>query len=75
VPILLGGAGNITIVRSLMEVAAWADSLPPKEQTLQEARNAYKLSLKNGGVGKAVQAETIILQLPISLSTFEKKTL
>jgi hypothetical protein len=74
IPVLLGGAGDSSLVRSLMELEDWANSLPSKEQCFPEARSAYKLSLENGGVGKAVQAEKIVLQLPISLSTFEKKT-
>jgi hypothetical protein len=73
IPVLLGGAGDSSLVRSLMELEDWANSLPSKEQCFPEARSAYMLSLENGGVGKAVQAEKIVLQLPISLSTFEKK--
>jgi hypothetical protein len=74
IPVLLGGAGDSTLVRSLLELEAWADSLPSKDQCLTETRAVLKLSLTNGGVGKVVQAEKLIFQLPISLSTFEKKT-
>jgi hypothetical protein len=56
-----------------MELADWADSLPAREQTLSTAKNAFQLCLENWGIGKAAQAEKIVMQLPISLSTFEKK--
>jgi hypothetical protein len=74
VPILLGGAGDSSLVRSLVEVAAWADSLPAKERGPAEARKAFNLCLSNRGIGKVAQAEKIILQLPISLTSFEKKS-
>jgi hypothetical protein len=73
VPVLAAGVGELSLVRSLLEVAAWADSLPTKEQWPSEARKAFVLSIKNGGTGNAVQAEKTIFQVPVSLTTFEKK--
>jgi hypothetical protein len=74
VPILLGGAGGGPLVRSLLEVAAWANGLANATETFPStARNAFLLCCKNNGVGQAVQAEKITLQLPISLLSFEKK--
>jgi hypothetical protein len=75
VPVLLGGARDSSLVRSLFELAAWTDGLSqPKEHFPSEARRAFSLCLKNNGVGKALQVETFKLQLPTSLLTFEKKT-
>jgi hypothetical protein len=74
VPVLLGGVGDMSLMRSLTEVAAWVDSLPLQEQALPNARSAFKLCLTNGSVGKAVQAEKSKLQLPVSLYSFEKRT-
>jgi hypothetical protein len=73
VPVLAAGVGELSLVRSLLEVAAWVDSLPTKEQWPSEARKAFVLSIKNGGTGNAVQAEKTIFQVPVSLTTFEKK--
>jgi hypothetical protein len=74
VPVLLGGATGIPVVRSMLEVAAWADNLSGTEKFPSKSRKAMLLCLTNAGVGPAVQAESFILQLPIGLHTFEKKS-
>jgi hypothetical protein len=72
--VLLGGASGAPLVRSLREVAAWTDSLQTgTEKFPSNARNAFLLCLKNNGMGSAVQAEQLTLQLPVGLNTFEKK--
>jgi hypothetical protein len=74
VPVLLGGVGEPALTRSLSEVAAWADNLPLREQLPVEARKAADLCMSNGGMGRSEQPEKIIMQLPVGLLTFEKKT-
>jgi hypothetical protein len=55
-------------------VAAWADSLASSsEQFPLTARKQFLHCLKKNGVGPAVQAESFTIQLPVSLSSFEKK--
>jgi hypothetical protein len=76
VPVLLGGAADSAVVRSLLEVAAWVDGLTAtKDDFLRNTRDAFRLCLKNSGIGQAVQAEKLVLQLPVNLLTFEKKRL
>jgi hypothetical protein len=76
VPILLGGVEGSSLVRSLHEVAAWADSMPiMADQFPKLARQAFLLALKNNGVGTTVHVDSFTLQLPVGLATFEKKTL
>jgi hypothetical protein len=71
VPVLLGGVEGSSLVRSLYEVAAWADSMPIMAD--QFPKQAFLLALKNNGVGTTVHVDSFTLQLPIGLATFEKK--
>jgi hypothetical protein len=73
VPVLLGGIKDKSLVRSLLDVAAWADSLPSREQLPLEARKKLTSILRAGSACEP-PVERIILQLPVSLTTFEKKT-
>jgi hypothetical protein len=73
VPVLAGCVEELSLVLSLLEVATWQGSLPTKEQWPSEARKAFVLSIKSGGTGNAIQAEKTVCQLPVSLTTFEKK--
>jgi hypothetical protein len=74
VPVLLGGVGEPSLIRSLQDVAAWADGLPSKEQFPSQTRKAFCLSMSNKSNGKALSAEKQILQVPVSILSFEKKT-
>jgi hypothetical protein len=61
-------------VRSLLEVAAWTDSLASgSEQFPTAARKQFLHRLEKNGVGPAVQAESFTIQLPVNLFSFEKK--
>jgi hypothetical protein len=63
-------------VRSLYEVAAWTDGLPAmSDQFPANARQAFLLTLKNNGVGNTVQVDNFVMQLPVSLNSFENKQL
>jgi hypothetical protein len=74
VPIFLGGAEGLSLVRSLHEVVDWTGGLPAaSDQFPANARQAFLLTLKNNGVGSTVQVENFVLQLPVSLNSFEKK--
>jgi hypothetical protein len=75
VPVLLEGTKDFSLVRSLAEVAAWADGLlASKENVLSSTRRVMLLCIKNSGSGKIIQVQRQLCQLPVSLTSFEKKT-
>jgi hypothetical protein len=75
VPVLLGGIRDPALMRSMMDLAAWTDSLMSKEQSPQEARKALSLCIQDRATGPAVTAEKLLVQLPVGVLTFEKKAL
>jgi hypothetical protein len=69
------GAGDSSLICSLVEVSAWADRLATtSEQFPINSRKTFLFCLANNGVGKAVKVDKFVLQLPVSLFTIEKKT-
>jgi hypothetical protein len=75
VPVLLEGTKDYALVRFLVEVAAWADGLVATiENFLSSTRRVVQLCTKNLGTGKTVQVQKQLCQLPVSLTSFGKKT-
>jgi hypothetical protein len=73
VSVLLGGAENPGLIRALAELDAWLSSLPGLDSFPKNSRKAALLALRNSGSGNQ-EMYPMRLRLPISLTSFEKKT-